>query len=367
MSCALVAQMATPATMSGLISLDVVAMRLGFLTHLHIGEDAADSYRFALELFAIAEELGYDSGWVAQHHFLNNGARLPSTLAFLAAAAERTRRIHLGTAIVILPLEDPLRVAEDAAVVDTLSGGRLELGLGTGGDPLTFAAFGQDVQARRQRYADGVRVITDALAGRPINGTEAVLYPPAPALTERIWESTLSPESGARIGQNGNGLLLARTAFQSSDPTDVSQLPVAQAYVENVSVGAQGLRPFGGAASPRVGLSRAVYPADDRLTAVAHLEHGVSEYVDTMIQRGNFPPGLSQEAYFQRSHIHYGNPEEVVASLQADLVFPLATELIVQVHPGHPTPDQFVRALERIAKEVAPALGWRPQTVAQPG
>src|SRR5688500_20347396 len=51
--------------------------------------------------------------WVAQHHFLNNGARLPSTLAFLAAAAQRTRRIHLGTAIVILPLEDPLRVAED--------------------------------------------------------------------------------------------------------------------------------------------------------------------------------------------------------------------------------------------------------------
>ena len=127
-------------------------MRLGFLTHLHIGEDAADSYRLALDLFAIAEELGYDSGWVAQHHFLNNGARLPSTLAFLAAAAERTRRIHLGTAIVILPLEDPLRVAEDAAVVDTLSGGRLQLGLGTGGDPLTFAAFGQDLQARRQRY-----------------------------------------------------------------------------------------------------------------------------------------------------------------------------------------------------------------------
>ena len=342
--------------MSGHISLDVVHVRLGFLTHLHLGEDAADSYRLALELFTIAEELGYDSGWVAQHHFLNNGARLPSTLAFLAAAAQRTRRIRLGTAIIILPLEDPLRVAEDAAVVDTLSGGRLQLGLGTGGDPLTFAAFGQDLQARRQRYVEGVRVIHDALAGRPINGTEAVLYPPAPALTERIWESTLSSEGGARIGRNGNGLLLARTAFMSDRPTDADQLPVAQAYLDSL-----------GGSEVRVGLSRAVYPADDRQTAVKHLEHGVDEYVDSMIARGFFPRGLSQEAYFQRSHIHYGTPEEVIAGLRADLVFPLATELIVQVHPGHPTPDQFVRALERIAREVAPALGWRPQAVAQPG
>jgi hypothetical protein len=100
-------------------------VRLGFLTHLHVGDDAADSYRIALELFETADALGYDSGWVAQHHFLNGGGRLPSSLTFLAAAAQRTRRIQLGTAIVILPLEDPIRLAEDAAVVDTLSGGRL--------------------------------------------------------------------------------------------------------------------------------------------------------------------------------------------------------------------------------------------------
>src|SRR6202048_2702756 len=124
-------------------------MRLGFLTHLHVGGDAAASYRIALDLFAAAEQLGFDSGWVAQHHFLNGAGRLPSSLTFLAAAAERTRRIQLGPAIVTLPLEYPLRVAEDAAVVDTISGGRLQLGLGTGGDPLTFAAFGQDRGARR--------------------------------------------------------------------------------------------------------------------------------------------------------------------------------------------------------------------------
>ena len=333
-------------------------MRLGFLTHLHVGSDAADSYRFALDLFQVAEELGYDSGWVAQHHFLNGSGRLPSSFAFLAAAAQRTRRMQLGTAIVILPLEHPLRVAEDAAVVDTLSGGRLQLGLGTGSDPLTFAAFGKDLSARREQYADGLRVLQGALRGDAINGTDACLYPPAPSLVERIWESTLSPDSGARIGRNLNGLLLARTAFMSNEPTDQAQLPVAEAYLHAHT---------GHARTPRLGLSRAVYPAEDQATAMAHLDEGVGAYVESMIRRGFFPPGLSREEYYARSHIHFGHPEEVVASLRSDAVLPFATELICQVHPGHPTPRQIVAALERTAREVAPALGWQPRSqTAQP-
>jgi putative FMN-dependent luciferase-like monooxygenase len=326
-------------------------IRLGFLTHLHVGADAADSYRIALDLFQAAEQIGYDSGWVAQHHFLNGSARMPSTLTFLAAVAERTSRINLGTAIIILPLEDPLRVAEDAAVLDTISGGRLQLGLGTGGDPLTFAAFGKDPATRRERFAEGVQIIQNALAGNPINGTAARLYPPAPALQSRLWESTLSPAGGTRTGANGNGLLLARTAFMSNERTDVDQLPVTEAYLREIA--ARGW-------TPRIGLSRAVYPTDDRKTAVAHLEAGVSQYVEEMVARGFFPRGLTQEQYFERTHIHYGPPEEVVESLRADLIMPHATELIVQMHPGLPTPAQVIKGLERIARDVAPALGWHP-------
>jgi alkanesulfonate monooxygenase SsuD/methylene tetrahydromethanopterin reductase-like flavin-dependent oxidoreductase (luciferase family) len=332
-------------------------LRLGFLTHLHVGADATDSYRIALELFETAEALGYDSGWVAQHHFLNGSGRLPSTLTFLAAAAQRTRRIQLGTAIVILPLEDPIRVAEDAAVVDTLSRGRVQLGLGTGADPLTFAAFGRDLDSRRDRYATGLTSLTRTLRGDPINGTAAELYPPSPTLAKRVWESTLSPDSGGRIGRNGNGLLLARTAFMSNEPTDTNQLPVARSYLDAHR---------GHDHPPRIGLSRAIYPAADRRTAIAHLDSGVSEYVESMIQRGFFPPGLTQSAYYARSHIHYGHPEEVLDSLRSDVVLPLATELICQVHPGHPSPAQIVVALERIAHEVAPALGWHPAASAGP-
>jgi putative FMN-dependent luciferase-like monooxygenase len=324
--------------------------RLGFLTRLEVGTDAADSYRFALEMFTAAEELGYDVGWIAQHHFLNGAGRLPSAFPFLAAVAQRTHRIGLGTGVVTLPLEDPIRVAEDAAFVDTLSGGRLQLGLGTGGDPLTFSAFGLDVDARRERYAEGLQIVRDALAGHPINGTDARLYPPAPTLPERIWEATFSVEGGARIGQHGSGLLLARTAAHVRDPADVVQEPIAHAYLSELA----------SRAAPRIGMSRTVYAAADRATAMAHLDSGVSAWVKTLVGRGAFPPGLSQEEAYARIHIHYGHPEEVVESLRSDRLLPFSTDLICQVQPGDPTPAQILRSLELVAREVAPALGWRP-------
>jgi putative FMN-dependent luciferase-like monooxygenase len=329
----------------------VVRVRLGFLTRLETGADAADSYRIALDLFTLAEDLGYDTGWVAQHHFLNGEGRLPSVFPFLAAAAQRTKRIGLGTAIVILPLEDPLRVAEDAAVVDTISGGRLQLGLGTGGDPLSFNAFGKDLPNRRDRHAEGLAIIKNALVGNPVNGTEARLYPTAPSLPERIWEATFSVEGGTRIGQNGNGLLLARTAAHAQDPADVVQEPIGHAYLQAISD--RGV-------APRLGLSRTVYAAADHQTALAHLDPGISAWVKLLISRGQFPTGLTQEEAYARIHVHYGHPDEVVASLNADRLLPMTTELICQVQPGAPTAAQIMRSLELIATQVAPALGWQP-------
>ncbi|WP_208025899.1 LLM class flavin-dependent oxidoreductase [Amycolatopsis acidicola] len=117
-------------------------MRLGFLTHVQgRGDDPARIYRDAQELFVVADELGFDVGWVAQHHVPLGGGGLPSPWTFLAYAAARTKRIRLGTAITVLPLEDPIRLAEDVSVVDTLSGGRVELGVGVEGALRRFHSF----------------------------------------------------------------------------------------------------------------------------------------------------------------------------------------------------------------------------------
>src|SRR5699024_4868178 len=98
--------------------------RLGLFTRLLEEAPAAERYRFALEQISHAEQLGFASAWVAQHHFGEHEGGLPSPFVLLAAAAQRTEQIGLGTAVVPLPFDDPRRAAEDAAVVDALSGGR---------------------------------------------------------------------------------------------------------------------------------------------------------------------------------------------------------------------------------------------------
>ena len=105
------------------------------------------------EQIAHAEALGFDSAWVAQHHFHELEGGLPSPVVFLAHVAARTRRIRLGTGIVTLPMENAVRVAEDAIVLDLLSGGRLELGVGTGGEPSRSRGGndGADAETRRLR------------------------------------------------------------------------------------------------------------------------------------------------------------------------------------------------------------------------
>src|SRR6202161_1200912 len=103
--------------------------RLAFFTRLLDAAPPAERHRLAAGQIGHAERFGYDAAWVAQHHFHEHEGGLPSPFVFLGHLAARTSRIRLGTGIVTLPLEMPVRVAEDAVVLDLISGGRLELGV----------------------------------------------------------------------------------------------------------------------------------------------------------------------------------------------------------------------------------------------
>src|ERR1700749_230231 len=95
--------------------------RLGFFTRLLAQAAAGERYRLATEQIVQAERCGFDPAWVAQHHFDGDEGGLPAPFVFLAHLAALTSRIRLGTGIVTLPLEEPVRVAEDAAVFDLVS------------------------------------------------------------------------------------------------------------------------------------------------------------------------------------------------------------------------------------------------------
>jgi probable F420-dependent oxidoreductase len=122
-------------------------------------------YRETLELVRLAERVGFDSAWVSEHHGSSDGY-LPSLLTMLAAFAAATERIELGTGVVLTPLHDPLRLAEDAAVVDQLSGGRLILGIGNGWREEEFRMFGAPKAERGARTEETIEVLRRAWTGR---------------------------------------------------------------------------------------------------------------------------------------------------------------------------------------------------------
>lgn len=141
-------------------------MRLGFgqLTLQRPPWDTRDHatiYGDALDLFVLAEQVGFDSVWLAEHHGASDGYN-PSTLPMLAAAAARTSTIELGTAVLLAPFHDPLRIAEDAAVVDLISRGRLNLGLGLGWAPEEYRMFGVDSARRGKRMEEIIAVLRGA-------------------------------------------------------------------------------------------------------------------------------------------------------------------------------------------------------------
>jgi alkanesulfonate monooxygenase SsuD/methylene tetrahydromethanopterin reductase-like flavin-dependent oxidoreductase (luciferase family) len=223
-------------------------MQLGFLTHVAGEGSPARVYRDTLDLAVAAEELGSSSFWVAQHHAGSLEGLLPSPLTLLAAAATRTSTIRLGTAVVAAPLEDPWRLAEDAAVVDTLSGGRLELGVGAGADPDAAARAGLD-HARRHR--DCAAVVDEV---RALLGGDA-LVPAAPGLRERMWWATGTASAVDAAARRGLGLISGRPA----DAPGAAVLADLDRY-------------WALATAPRVVVSRTVGVDEDADAVVARLE-----------------------------------------------------------------------------------------------
>lgn len=328
--------------------------RLGLFTRLVRQRDdqpAAEVYRDALAQIGFAEQLGYDVAWVAQHHVDPAEGGLPSPLVFLAHAAARTTRIGLGTAIVTLGLEDPIRVAEDAAVLDTLSGGRVELGFGSGGSTSSFALFGAPGADRQRVYGEKLARITDALHGADlIPGRQ--LHPPARGLRERLWHATFSVSGAERAGRAGAGLLLSRT--QPRDPAtpqarvDEIQQPLIEAYLSALPA----------SASARIGASRSVFVADDAAEARRLAEHGALRFLDHLRTAGT--PELASTVAEVLRDSYIGTPDDVAERLAADTAAARADDLIVQIHPIDPDQRANLRSIELIATKVAPQLGWQP-------
>ncbi|MGH2630662.1 MAG: LLM class flavin-dependent oxidoreductase, partial [Actinomycetota bacterium] len=128
------------------------------------GRSFAREYRETVELVQLAESSGFDSAWVSEHHGASDGY-LPSLLVMLAAFAQATSTIRIGTGLILTPFHDPLRLAEDAAVLDQLSEGRLTIGLGLGWREEEFRMFGVPFGERLARTVDTIEILRRAWTG----------------------------------------------------------------------------------------------------------------------------------------------------------------------------------------------------------
>lgn len=175
----------------------------------------ADLYASTLEHIRYAEQLGFDDIWTSEHHFVEDGYS-PSLLPICAAIAAKTTRVVIGTNVLLLPLHDPVRVAEDAATVDVISGGRMRLGVAAGYRLEEFTGFGISRTSRARRMEEAVEVIRRSWAPGPftfegrfyrytgIDVTPKPVQEPMP-----LWMGGFAEPAVRRAGRLGDGLLAA--------------------------------------------------------------------------------------------------------------------------------------------------------------
>ena len=169
-----------------------------------------DLYRDHLEEAVLAERLGFDNVWASEHHF-SDDAWNPSPITFLAAVAARTERVRIGTYVLLLPFHNPVRVAEDIAVLDNLSGGRADLPVGVGSAPEEFRTFGVPFNERLGRTFEALSIIERCFAGKEfshkgkyyefanVRMTTTPVQKPGPP----IWVASMGDQSVAWTARRG--------------------------------------------------------------------------------------------------------------------------------------------------------------------
>ncbi|HEX6329748.1 MAG TPA: LLM class flavin-dependent oxidoreductase [Actinomycetota bacterium] len=320
----------------------------------------AREYREMLELVRLAEATGFDSVWVSEHHGASDGY-LPSILPMLGAFAAATERILLGTGLVLAPLHHPLRLAEDAAVVDQLSGGRLVLGLGIGWREEEFRMFGVSMRERALRTEETIEILRRAWTGRRFSfhgrahAFDRVRVTPPPARP-----------GGPPIYLGGYSEIAVRRAGRLADGYVADAMP-AEDVRRSMAIAEEAARGAGrDPASLGLALTQNafVWPDDGAWDLVASgVAHQLGAY--EAWEAGADTPDLDELSIPDRPVEELrrwtptGRPDEVAAAL-APLVAPYAdradVHLIVRLHYPGMELDVAARAIELFASDVLPRL-----------
>ena len=328
--------------------------RLGFLTiGLFDGDDPGPGHRTTLEVIELGERLGFDSAWV-RHRHLQYG--ISSPVAVLAAASQRTTRIELGTAVIPLGWENPLRLAEDLATVDVLSGGRLNPGVSVG-PPRHFdevkAALYPDTAELEDFSYERVSRLLRLVGGEPAStfqGTEGIeqfsdrVQPHSPGLRRRMWYGGASLASARWAGQHDMNFLTS-SVIRAEESEDFAAVQQAQIRAFRAA------HPAGAAA--RVSQGLVVIPTDSA-TPVQRAKY--QAYVKARTPRTARPQGPARMMFAPDL---LGSSGQIAEALYAHAGFREVREVAFAL-PFSFDHEDYVQILSDLAGQLGPALGWRP-------
>jgi alkanesulfonate monooxygenase SsuD/methylene tetrahydromethanopterin reductase-like flavin-dependent oxidoreductase (luciferase family) len=330
--------------------------KLGFLTiGLFDGNNPGAGHESTLEIIQLGEQLGFDSAWV-RHRHLQYG--ISSPVAVLAAASQRTSRIELGTAVIPLGWENPLRLAEDLATVDILSGGRLNPGLSVGPpmhyDQVRDALYPGTAEAEDFSY-DRMRRLLDCVRGEPVTDFSGVegfevfsdrVQPHSPGLARRMWYGGASMRSAQWAGEHGMNFLTS-SVVKAEESEDFAAIQLSHVRTFRAH------HPDGDRA--RVSQGLVVIPVD---SASAEQRAKYQAFAAKRTPRTATPQGPARMMFAPDL---VGTSAEIAERLYAHAAFREIDEVAFAL-PFTFEHEDYVQILTDIATRLGPALGWRPAT-----
>ncbi|MDQ1041761.1 alkanesulfonate monooxygenase SsuD/methylene tetrahydromethanopterin reductase-like flavin-dependent oxidoreductase (luciferase family) [Streptomyces sp. V3I8] len=334
----------------------------------------------ALEQIELADRLGFDTVWASEHHFLDEYSHSSAPEVFLAAAAARTTNIRLAHGIVTLPpaVNHPARIAERIAMLDLVSGGRVEFGSGQGSTQHELGAFGVDRATKREQWREAIGVITRMLTEVPFTGHQGqwIDMPPRNVLPKPkqkphppLWVACSSPETVETAARNGVGAL----SFAFMTPEEATER--VGAYYRTIE--SEDCVPVGKAVNANFAVALPFLCHRDEEIAYERAMGGVDFYVNSFMHfyvQGGHRPGTTvlSEEFAKQPPVPPENAERMDKVVRRGIGTPdkLAEmirvqeaagvdEIIFQVQLGSNSHEHICESLELFAREVMPEFAGR--------
>ncbi len=315
-----------------------------------IGRTVGQFYDEILEQTVVAENLGFEGTWWAEHHFNEYGV-IPSPYILQGAAAKMTHKIRLGVSVAVLPLHNPVIVAENFATVDVLSKGRLNLGLGSGYLKHEFAGFQIPFEDKALRFNDAFEVFKKAWTGKPfshdgpyyhIPELQINIRPPQQPMPE-FWVAALRKESVPYVARLGHRIM--GIAYVNSNSREEMASVIDTYKTEYRAAG------FGDPDALDLPVAFHVHVADSREEAEAMAKESLNLYLRTR----QYGKDIRYEDLYRREQAIFGSPDDVIRQIRAYEAVGV-NHFIALMNFGGLDHQKVLRSMDLFSRHVMPAF-----------